>query len=453
LFAPSRSIPPELLVKIFGCCDADFYSAEPDWAHVNVAECLVKSHLLQLSRVCSTWHTVVMGTPALWVNLAVDINQWQGQPHFFSGLPLASLERSNGCPLNLAVRMTGNYADNAGLELIAQNSQCWRSLHLATYSPAFQRLISRQGKLSFLEALDIRGRSLDTHNIFDIAPRLVEVTLHEYGVVKPPHLPWKQLRVLHCKTITANDLQAITDLISRCPNLAALNLLSLEFSGSPVPLHVPPIDTRIISFAVEMINAYDRAECAQAFSDLLGAFTLPCTRAISIQMNSKSRPLSWSQDAFLGLLCSSSGDIVTSLALRHIAITESDLLECLAHLPRLESLFITDVRAVHSVNPPSPECIVLTDTLLRALLWTSSSATCLIPNLQLFRCVSMFRFTPSVFLDFVRSRVQVARRFELRMYVAAPVPDDEFVAELRSLQRRGDIWFSLETCEAAFGDN
>ncbi|KAJ6476662.1 hypothetical protein C8R47DRAFT_1220150 [Mycena vitilis] len=90
----------------------------------------------------------------------------------------------------------------------------------------------------------------------------------------------------------------------------------------------------------------------------------------------------------------------------------------------------------------------IVDCDARALLWTPPFATCLIPNLQLFRCMSMFRFTPSVFLDFVRSRVRENRHFELVMYAATPVPHDDFVAELRFLQRRGEIWFSMETCEA-----
>ncbi|KAJ6476709.1 hypothetical protein C8R47DRAFT_657556 [Mycena vitilis] len=456
LFAPIRSIPPEVLAQIFGYCDANFYSAEPRWEAINVVECLAKYDLLQLSRVCSMWHTVVMGTPSLWANLIVDIDLCDRGKTKAGLLLSAALERSSDCPLNLGLGMTRKYTDNEGLQLLAETSQRWRSVHLAAYSPDFQHFVSRKGKFPLLEALSIYGRSLDEHDIFNIAPRLVEVSLHLHGIDKPPRLPWTQLRVLHCKGITADELQAITDLVPRCPNLSTLNVECFGSSRSP-PL--PPINTNVDSFAIEMLNPFDWDECARVFSDLLRAFTLPCARAMSLGTNSKGRALFWSQDAFVSLISrSSSGDVITSLTLRNITIPESDLLECLVHLPRLESLFVTDAASVLSVNPPSPDHIVVTDTLLRALLWTPWSATCLLPNLQLFRCVSLFRFTPGVFLDFVRSREKARtaplRRFELRIYatVPPPVPEDEFVAELRSMQRRGEIWFSLETAEAQFGD-
>ncbi|KAJ6574557.1 hypothetical protein B0H19DRAFT_934429, partial [Mycena capillaripes] len=76
VFAPIRSLPPELLLKIFAHCSPDSQLDNPSgtWnrsARREHMEGLAKPHLLRLSRVCSGWHTVVMGSPSLWATIEV----------------------------------------------------------------------------------------------------------------------------------------------------------------------------------------------------------------------------------------------------------------------------------------------------------------------------------------------------------------------------------------------
>ncbi|KAJ6542802.1 hypothetical protein B0H19DRAFT_957834, partial [Mycena capillaripes] len=67
IFAPIRQLPAELLVKIFTLCSPAWDSPDYDDATEETElRRVAKVHLLQLSLVCSRWHTLAMGTPTLW---------------------------------------------------------------------------------------------------------------------------------------------------------------------------------------------------------------------------------------------------------------------------------------------------------------------------------------------------------------------------------------------------
>ncbi|KAJ6598591.1 hypothetical protein B0H10DRAFT_1729467, partial [Mycena sp. CBHHK59/15] len=55
VFSPIRRLPSEVLLEIFNMPTAQERLRR-----------LAKPHLLNLSQVCSTWHTLAIGTPALW---------------------------------------------------------------------------------------------------------------------------------------------------------------------------------------------------------------------------------------------------------------------------------------------------------------------------------------------------------------------------------------------------
>ncbi|KAF8177806.1 hypothetical protein K438DRAFT_1605879, partial [Mycena galopus ATCC 62051] len=74
--APVRRLPPEILAEIFTLCSSTsiLYC---DGTQIIPATYLVdpvgQPHLMPLLRVCSTWYTIVMGTPSLWANIEVNL--------------------------------------------------------------------------------------------------------------------------------------------------------------------------------------------------------------------------------------------------------------------------------------------------------------------------------------------------------------------------------------------
>ncbi|KAJ7147920.1 hypothetical protein C8R43DRAFT_843757, partial [Mycena crocata] len=66
--SPVRRLPPEILCEVFALlctASADTFSTAEELQN------LAKMELLQLSRVCSHWHRLVMGTPGLWSEIVV----------------------------------------------------------------------------------------------------------------------------------------------------------------------------------------------------------------------------------------------------------------------------------------------------------------------------------------------------------------------------------------------
>ncbi|KAJ6600701.1 hypothetical protein B0H10DRAFT_1733443, partial [Mycena sp. CBHHK59/15] len=70
VFAPIRRLSSDMLLEIFSMYTASFNDTMLSWDSPMAQEHLhrlAKPHLLNLLQVCSTWHTLVIGTPALWV--------------------------------------------------------------------------------------------------------------------------------------------------------------------------------------------------------------------------------------------------------------------------------------------------------------------------------------------------------------------------------------------------
>ncbi|KAJ6564636.1 hypothetical protein B0H19DRAFT_1233464 [Mycena capillaripes] len=464
LFAPIRSLPPEVLLKIFACCSQP---SESDYSFISLAriasqqhmERLAKPQLLRLSRVCSHWHTIIMGTPSLWATIEVNLEQWflPSMAKGLTGLLTVAVERARTCPLRLKIRATSSRYAAPGMDFLARCSNRWQTVEIDISSRVFEDISFTSGNFPLLEALDIRGDYLDNLDIFQVAPRLREVTLRFEGAVAPPPLPWDQLHTLNYETNSSANLCAFMGLILRCTGLTVVKFL-INISVLSLPLALPPVNADLTSLAVTLTNrCSSSAHATETFSEIIGSFTLPSVTELSFRANSPL-PLSWPQRRFLALAARSSfRDTVTSLALHGIIITDVELLVCLAHLPRLESLAIADVPKP-SADDESTDHIVITDGLLHQLTQTADDAN-LIPRLHIFRFASLFQFAPQALLDVVSSRVESGRTavgpFQLEVHwdpdLAAAL-DPQIIEQLDALRRRGHISYSVEASKASFAD-
>ncbi|KAJ6550987.1 hypothetical protein DFH09DRAFT_1499578 [Mycena vulgaris] len=458
VLAPIRNLPPEILLRIFFLSSqpAEFDGTFASWSRTTPRkhmERLAKVDLLQLSRVCSTWHAVVMGTPSLWATIEVNLTEWMmpSMARRLMYLLIAALERAENCPLTLKLRATGQLYETAPLELLAQRSDRWHSANLWIESAAFRHTSFTKRNFPLLESLQIHGDFLHELDIFEVAPLLSQVILRSSGAVQPPQLPWGQLRSLNYEDGNAADLRAFMPLIRLCPRLTAVTFMAVNVSALSLPLDLPRVTSNLHSLAIMLRNTNDShpTHSARAFSNLIRSFKLPCAREFRFEMHSL-RPLHWPHREFRALISRSScGGTVTSLTLRNIVIKEGHLLECLEHFPRLETLVLADIRKV--TDGPTVDHIVITNTLLRRLTLTSDGAS-MAPHLRVLSFSSLFRFTAQVLVDCVTSRVQAARSanrpFELHIQ---PVLDVVLTADLAALQRRGDIWYSIEAAPA-FGE-
>ncbi|KAJ7202379.1 hypothetical protein GGX14DRAFT_654333 [Mycena pura] len=153
---------------------------------------LAKQDLLQLSQVCTLWHDLITGTPALWSEIGIIGIYWSGE-------------------------------------------------HL-------------KGRLHSLQEITLSvhswpGLASTGTNVFEDAPRLTQVYFPSPPWISGlPRLPWGQLRSFTCAdTGTYGFLDVMRNLSA--PN-ATFTLRNFHPYGDPP--HLPPITSHISSFSLEM---------------------------------------------------------------------------------------------------------------------------------------------------------------------------------------------------------
>ncbi|KAJ7303620.1 hypothetical protein DFH08DRAFT_903767, partial [Mycena albidolilacea] len=144
---------------------------------------------------------------------------------------------------------------------------------------------------------------------------------------------------------------------------------------------------------------------------MLDSLTLPSLEMFAYFSYDDNPSPVWPSDSFLALADRSRfSENLVRLEMRAL-VTDAELLCCLPLLPRLEDLVVFD----------SPSHIVITDTLLQALV-CASSAPPLVPRLDYLSLSSVLGFTDSVLVDVVTSRVEHFTMFYR--------PDSVFQAEV-----------------------
>ncbi|KAJ7036588.1 hypothetical protein C8F04DRAFT_1094966 [Mycena alexandri] len=427
--APVRRLPPEILIQVF-------LLFTPATRELNSKDYrgeihrLIHHDLLQLAQVCAYWRALAFGTPTFWRVLDLDMMFWSHKM-----LPLAetALERSASSSIQVRIGAPDEVVvDRTLLELIAQHSVRWQVALFYMDFKYFTSLAPIRGNLPLLECAHIAG-NLDPDSpelldlaaaaarLFSDAPRLTDVTYS--GPAKGlEHLPWKQLKRFEYLDLNCSDLSDALSALQYFPPGMQFELRRIRFyPWSPVQaLLPPPIESDLTDFTVEFAFY-----AAGGMTEILQRLTLPCLSFLELALlRHKDPPIAWDHITFLRFCARSDcGKTLTTLYLLHVAIATDELLECLAELKALAALVVAD----HPVVPfrrADPVWLVK-DTLFRRLTERAQNTQrhLLVPKLAIFGCLSILRFDEAVYLDFVRSRVEVcpSREFEshVRWYVGS----------------------------------
>ncbi|KAJ7133786.1 hypothetical protein C8R46DRAFT_1139793 [Mycena filopes] len=431
VFAPIRRLPRELLQDIFALCAPTpprFFEGYPSFATDVNLDRIAQSHLLRLSRVCSSWHTTAMETPSLWTSVEVDLPLTEIGPYTLKALTRVlsrSLERSAGCPLSIHIR-----AKHASplLDLLAQHSERWRTVDVFICHRSVAALSAVKGRLPLLERLQLGGcTSLrDRLDIFEKAPRLSQAVFSKFGTA-PRKLPWGQLqRVTYTNVYAPMPLNHGFAAMADCASECEWRIDNLHTSDLRLPLPVlRPISAGITRFSLQLLDRRDGALSGEILGAILRSLTLPRLSHLALESLHRrgGRPIHWPHAAFASFASASSlGTTLHSFSLLGVRITPPDLVDCLSSLPALTRLTLSDIPANAAGAIPSAH-LVVTDALLQAL--TGHNITPHLARVTLHTLRDGFR--PSSLLAFVESRIPLPNIH----------PPEPFRVELRNLDNEG----------------
>ncbi|KAJ7926259.1 hypothetical protein B0H13DRAFT_2313826 [Mycena leptocephala] len=383
LFAPIRRLPSEILSDVFGLCGDSFTPAveNVDISSVSLPTELARlahAPLLTVSQVCTRWHSIVMGTPALWKRIALPDVLWTAPNHLDNVMELlrAALERSANHLLAIEILNDLDVSAHLpALDLIVQHSARWRRATFVCDFDDIAHLSIFKKKFPCLQYLDIHcwgSNAATALEIFRDAPHL------------------------KCVELTAN-----TDTF---PSFSLLPLNQLTEVRGDFSFDGPFVTSDI---GVLVFQLYDfLPTCAQrTVEGIFAHLTLPFLTELGFGSPSEplQSPFLWPLSSFLALSERSSFYThLLELYLDNVAISETELLQSLEVLPGLKHLSITD----HPQSPLDGSVeLLITDTLLTALTCTPVSP-CLVPHLNFFGCRSKLRFSDDIYLKCVLSRLQ-----------------------------------------------
>jgi len=220
-----------------------------------------------------------------------------------------------------------------------------------------------------------------------LAPRLTELTL-AYPISEHPKLPWGQLHTVSYTGLYPDDLAPVISQLSLCPQITRL-----AFHHLYVPQPSPDVDARALPALI--CDVHDLTfgfypdshvdEESPTVVEFLGCITLRCARALHLEADCTRYPAHWSHNAFLAFSERSSlHDTLRTLEISNLAISASQLLQCLSGLPRLEKLSVSDPThwpytfSDTCTIDTEPDMFLINDALLRGLTWTPKSDSALV---------------------------------------------------------------------------
>ncbi|KAJ7501001.1 hypothetical protein B0H11DRAFT_2224846 [Mycena galericulata] len=448
LLAPVRRLPTEVLVEIFALCRPESKPAYITWGSTSLAttmERAAQSYLLQLSQVCSSWYTTVMGTPSLWANIdAFCTSMTTSQEELFRDLLNLSIQRSVDFSLSISIYTCfGNCA--SALQLLAQNSSRWRRADIWIDDSSFQIFAVAKANLPLLEYLSLGGMRLQTLDIFEDAPRLTKIKMGEMEET-PLALPWRQLRSFTYESARSMDLGNGLPVMCRLSTDCGFGIYNLDIDDTATA-NLEPVTADICIFHMTLITCIGAEHARICTSEILATLTFPNLRGLFFASGVIDNPLSWPREPFLAFAsrCSTRSNL-TQLSLHDTVISEEDLFECIAEMPILHELFIQDIP---SWVADGADHILLTSGLFQRLTWTSDP-TCLVPRLVIFDFSSFFTFDEGVWLDFVESRVVPGRdefgSFEMKtlwLTPATPELDEPVLDRMSELDEQREVYWTF----------
>ncbi|KAJ7077698.1 hypothetical protein B0H15DRAFT_1003496 [Mycena belliarum] len=412
-----HTLPSELLAEIFALCWHAFTPSFPD-THDSVSieveiRRLAHAPLLELSQVCSRWHAIAVGTPSLWSDICLDSVLWRPalrNPTRVTTLLKAALERGGNASIILTIRNDFDSLPPAlVVALLVAHSERWKKLAIGCDGPVLALFSGIAGRLSRLDYLEIyvSEEGPEDMTVFEVAPRLTDVTYSGDSASALGRFPLEQLWCLTCMALTPLELPIIISLARRLPSAGELRLqfsLVDQPSDEALQYDIPPVTSDIGILFVEVVDPFYPFHSEQTLGGLFESLTLPSLDKIELESSEYPRLLlTWPQESFLALSARSSFDAhLRVLEIYDVHITHGELLACLSGLSSLERLAISDHQTVATGGGIASHLI--TDALLARLTLAPGSSE-LVPRLRSASFQSLLRFADSAYLAFVLSRV------------------------------------------------
>ncbi|KAJ7635456.1 hypothetical protein DFH06DRAFT_1220601 [Mycena polygramma] len=450
IFAPIRRLPMELFAKIFELClPEDEYTISDGTTPKEEVDRVAHRYLLQLAQVSSLWHTIAMGTPRLWSSIVVDTSMWRQCPTssetLFSLLERA-LKRSGNHPLKLQVGGLQHDPDcRPVFELLSRHAPRWREVYFWSDLASSRFLAGAKGHLDRLEVL-ILTANWGGVDIFQVAPRLKTVSFSN-PAADIPDIPWSQLRAFTYIGEIEMDPWTGLSLLGRCQPTTSF-CFDADFPPRFHFISLPHLSSDVQSLTLRLtfgeVSVFGERSpfAADYVGRIFESLTLPSLQSLTLiptPIQSRAPP-GWHMDHFLMLAERSSFHNHLITLQIHTLISDVELLRALSALPLLENLIVLDY-TFHG------EHISITDTLLHGLT-RHPDATALSPNLNFVSFTTLLRFTDSIYLAFVASRVSehMDISLETRIWLLPGRQRElspQLLTELSELESRQEFWFKV----------
>ncbi|KAJ7647835.1 hypothetical protein FB45DRAFT_894577 [Roridomyces roridus] len=454
VMSPVRRLPSEILVEIFGHFTTVLHWPWLDFPRSDSIEQEMRRvanvELLGIAQVCPRWHQLVMGTPSLWSCIELDMCQWTAPDSSLLHLLKTVLDRGGSFPLDLGIVCGDGDVTSGALELLASYSLRWRHVAFRVWTTKlaeYSKLSGIAGNLPVLRslAIDPGWNDLGVMTIFEGAPRLVKVFLRGFPD-ELPELPWEQLEYVGFEDVGPNEWAGVATTVARLSGRVLITVYSSSWEETAT-IPAVPIVSNILDLSLRIGSELGNEPARSAIKDCMLRFTLPFLESLRFYPQYAGVPLPFPTDDFLALAHRSSfSSHLTVLMLDPMLVTQAELLQMLEVLQSLDNLSISD----HKQIPGAPtEFVLLNDSLLRHLTWTSGPA-CLVPTLSYLGCHTLLRFDDSVYRDFVLSRIAPGRNkfgpFEVELFWDSENRRDlapGVLAQFTELQSSGKLLFSL----------
>ncbi|KAJ7679449.1 hypothetical protein DFH06DRAFT_511415 [Mycena polygramma] len=415
-FSGIGQLPIELLVEIFAYCRdsfaPDFYDIDTDTVafDTEIAR-LAQSPLLLISRVCSKWHQVALGTPLLWCIIELDAVLWDTPNHGekAANLLLAALNRGGSLPLDITLtECVAHPLPPTAVHLLAIHSRRWRSFDCPlSLIDAFSMI---QGQLPRLERLQIdlpNSTPSPTLNILHPLPSLVHLNFPgTFPVFDAPKLPLEQLSALRYTDIAPPELPQVLFSISRLQKAAEFRLELMLWAEVPELLRVesPHITADFSVFSIEFLDDFEDDHSRLMLGSIFEHLTLPFLHVLELEAREYPRqPIAWPHSEFLSICQRSSFEThLKRLEIYDVVLTEAQLLDCLSALPLLERVAISDHQPTD--DRLGGDQLIITDALLAKLIRTRDGSS-LVPRLVSLGCQTLMKFDDRALLPLVVSRL------------------------------------------------
>ncbi|KAL0576981.1 hypothetical protein V5O48_004991 [Marasmius crinis-equi] len=340
LLAPVHRLPSDVLLEIFG------HLCERNQLDRNYRMLPAVS---TLASVCSRWREVAISTPVLWSSFTIDFDYWAVY-HGSDGtgtlaeLTRLFLERSKTTPLDIGLSFPLDWLTELDLaptlDLLHANSSRWRKLEtfysewIASPRAGLLHTPNLQHLTLITRVPWENNNTTDVLDRFAGCPVLTSVHLDLEGPELMLSLPWSQLRIMHLDNC---ESQPAFSAITRCSNLQKLTLEGINDDRRPY------VGSAIVSNTITSLSMQgDVAKGREANIALVQHLSLPNLSYFEVVNDSIHTPRQEpSYDAMhLVQFITRSRCSLTSLRLKSVSLTDTEVFSLLCLMPALENLDI-----------------------------------------------------------------------------------------------------------------